>query len=132
MACPLLGTGTPPVEAHRPVLTYLQFPIQVCFPCNDHAQPAADKALTSVNDTLVVLIVVRMGSHNKNLTVHCSCNVLRSYAACTLTLCITFTSLIRRNNTANLPCYNARCFSCLLVKRTLVAAVADSLPDCPT
>jgi len=33
-------TRTHPVEAHRPVVTYLQFPIQVCFPCNDHAQPA--------------------------------------------------------------------------------------------
>ena len=51
-------TRTPPVEAHRPVVTYLQFPIQVCFPCNDHAQPAADKAPTSVTDNLVVLIVV--------------------------------------------------------------------------
>jgi len=39
-----IETRTPPVEAHRPVVTYLQFPIQVCFPCNDHAQPAADKA----------------------------------------------------------------------------------------
>ena len=37
-------TRTPPVEAHRPVVTYLQFPIQFCFLCNDHAQPAADKA----------------------------------------------------------------------------------------
>jgi len=24
-------TRTPPVEAHQPVVTYLQFPIQVCF-----------------------------------------------------------------------------------------------------
>jgi len=39
---------TPPVEAHRPVVTYLQFPTQVCFPCNDHAQPAADKAPTEL------------------------------------------------------------------------------------
>jgi len=40
-------------------VTYLQFPIQVCFPCNDHAQPATP---TSVTDTflssLVKLIVV--------------------------------------------------------------------------
>jgi len=35
-----INTRTPPVEAHRPVVTYLQFPIQVCLPCNDHAQPA--------------------------------------------------------------------------------------------
>ena len=35
----LLSTKTPPVEAHRPVITYLQFPIQVCFSV-DHAQPA--------------------------------------------------------------------------------------------
>jgi len=35
-------TRTPPVEAHRPVVrpTYLQFPIQVCFLCSDHFQPA--------------------------------------------------------------------------------------------
>ena len=53
-------TRTTPVEAHRLVVTYLQaeFPIQVCFPCNDHAQPAAYKAPTSVTVTLVVLIVV--------------------------------------------------------------------------
>ena len=25
------STRTPPVEVHRPVVTYLQFPIQVCF-----------------------------------------------------------------------------------------------------
>jgi len=61
---------------HKPAIvkllwSYLQFPIQVCFPCNDedqpatptwhgsvcwpcwaHAQPAADKAPTSVTDTL--------------------------------------------------------------------------------
>jgi len=37
-------TRTPPVKEHQPVVTYLQFPIQVCFPCNDHVQPAADKA----------------------------------------------------------------------------------------
>jgi len=49
---------TPPVEAHRPVLTYSQFPIQVCFPCNDHAQPAAYKAPTSVTDNIVKIIVV--------------------------------------------------------------------------
>jgi len=35
----VIYTRTPPVEVHRPVVTYLQFPIQVCFPCNDHAQP---------------------------------------------------------------------------------------------
>ena len=59
-----IETRTPPVEAHRPVVTYLQFPIQVCFPCNDHAQPAADKATikapTSVTDNLVKLMVVYM------------------------------------------------------------------------
>jgi len=33
------STRTPPVEAHRPVVTYLQFSIQVCFSV-DHAQPA--------------------------------------------------------------------------------------------
>ena len=53
----------PPVKAHRPVVTYLQFPNQVCFrattmpsqpraldtvACVNHAQPAADKAPTSV------------------------------------------------------------------------------------
>ena len=41
----------PPFEAHRPVVTYLQFAIQVCFPCNDHAQPATYKAPTSITDT---------------------------------------------------------------------------------
>jgi len=46
---------TPPVEAHRPVVTYLQFPIQVCLPCNDAAQPATP---TSVTDNLTILIVV--------------------------------------------------------------------------
>jgi len=30
--CCLFRTRTPPVEAHRPVVTYLQFPIQVCSP----------------------------------------------------------------------------------------------------
>ena len=45
------------VKAHQPVVTYLQFSIQVCFSCNDHAQPAADKAApTSVTDNLVVLV----------------------------------------------------------------------------
>ena len=34
----------PPVEAHRPAVTYLQFPIQVCFPCNDHVHSAAEGA----------------------------------------------------------------------------------------
>jgi len=58
-ACNELNTRTAPVEPHRPVVTNLQFPIQVCFPCNDHAQPAADKAPTSVTDTLVLLIVVK-------------------------------------------------------------------------
>jgi len=34
-------TETPPVEeAHRPVVTYLQFSIQVCFLSNHHVQPA--------------------------------------------------------------------------------------------
>jgi len=31
-------------------VTSLQFPIQVCFPCNDHAQPATP---TAVTDNLV-------------------------------------------------------------------------------
>jgi len=44
------------VKAHQPVVTYLQFSIQVCFSCNDHAQPAADKAPTSITDNLVVLV----------------------------------------------------------------------------
>ena len=35
-------------------VTYLQFSIQVCFPCNDHAQPATP----TVTDNLMVLIVV--------------------------------------------------------------------------
>jgi len=51
-------TITPPVEA-APVVTYLRFPVQVCFPCSDHAQPATP---TSVVDTflnsLVVLIII--------------------------------------------------------------------------
>jgi len=33
-------TRSPPVEAHRPVVTYLQLPIHICFPYNDHAQRA--------------------------------------------------------------------------------------------
>jgi len=47
------STRTPSVEAHRPAVTYLQFPIQVCFPwleaCVGHAQP--DRP-TSVTDGL--------------------------------------------------------------------------------
>jgi len=42
------NTRTPPVEAHRLVVTYLLFPIQVCFPCNDHAQPATRTSHRSV------------------------------------------------------------------------------------
>jgi len=38
-----MHTRTPLVEAHRPVVTYLRFPIQVRFPRNYHAQPAAAK-----------------------------------------------------------------------------------------
>jgi len=34
------GTWVPPVEVYRPIVTYLQFPIPVCFLCNDHAQLA--------------------------------------------------------------------------------------------
>jgi len=41
----VVWTRMPPVEAHRPVVTYLQFPIQVCFPCNDHAEPATQVCL---------------------------------------------------------------------------------------
>jgi len=42
------------MSLHKPAIrevavTYLQFPIQVCFPRNDHAQPANP---TSVTDTL--------------------------------------------------------------------------------
>jgi len=55
---PFIITRTPPVEDHRPVVTYLQFSIQVCFlslsVCRD-TQPATP---TSVTDTLTVLIVV--------------------------------------------------------------------------
>ena len=39
----------PPVEAVL-VVAYLQSPIQICFPFNDHAQPATP---TSVTDTLM-------------------------------------------------------------------------------
>jgi len=39
-------TRTPPVEAHRPVVTYLQFPIQVCFSV-DHAQPATPTVINN-------------------------------------------------------------------------------------
>ena len=45
----------PPVEAAL-VVTYVQFPIQVCFPCI--GQPVTDSA--SVTDNLVVLILVMM------------------------------------------------------------------------
>ena len=46
-------TRTPPVEAAL-VVTYLQFPIQVCFPCI--GQLVTDTA--SVIDNLVVVIIV--------------------------------------------------------------------------
>jgi len=39
-AVTVVWTRMPAVEVHQPVVTYLQFPIQVCFPGNDHAQPA--------------------------------------------------------------------------------------------
>jgi len=42
----IIITRKPPVEAAL-VVTYLQFPIQVCFPCNDHAQLATPTSVTS-------------------------------------------------------------------------------------
>jgi len=48
---------TPSVAARRPVTPSL--PLRSAMPCNDHAQPAADKAPTSVTEYLVKLIVVR-------------------------------------------------------------------------
>jgi len=48
-------TKKPPVKA-APVVTYLQFPIQVCFPCI--SQPVTNTASVIVTDTLVVLIIV--------------------------------------------------------------------------
>jgi len=48
-------TRKPPVEAAL-VVTYLQFPIQVCFPCI--GQPVTDTASVTVTDTLRVLITV--------------------------------------------------------------------------
>jgi len=53
---------TPPVEAAL-IVTYLQFPIQVCFPCI--GQPVTD--IASVTDNLVVLVIV--------MTVHQATNV---------------------------------------------------------
>jgi len=39
-----------PLAAYcQAAVTYLQFPVHVCFLCNDHAQPATH---TSVTDTL--------------------------------------------------------------------------------
>jgi len=35
-------TRTPPVEAQRPVVTYLQFPIQVCFSILSVCRPRPD------------------------------------------------------------------------------------------
>ena len=55
----MLITRKPPVEAAL-IVTYLQFPIQVCFPYIgqpvDHAQPATPTV--TVTDSLVVLIIV--------------------------------------------------------------------------
>jgi len=66
-------TRTPPVEVHRPLLLIYSFQFRSAFHattmpsqprpldtivCVDHAQPATDKAPTSVTDSLVVLIVV--------------------------------------------------------------------------
>jgi len=42
----LQNTRNPPVEAAL-IVTYLQFPIHVCFPCNDHAQPATPTSVMS-------------------------------------------------------------------------------------
>ena len=39
----VLITRTPPVEAHRPVVTYLQFPIQVCFSIRSVCRPRPAK-----------------------------------------------------------------------------------------
>ena len=44
----------PPVKAAL-VVTYLQFPIQVCFPCSASMSPTD---IASVVDNLVVLIIV--------------------------------------------------------------------------
>jgi len=38
----LKNTRTPPVEVHRPIATYLQFPIHVCFPCLSVCRPRPD------------------------------------------------------------------------------------------
>ena len=57
--CLSVLTRKPPVEATL-VVTYLQFPIQVCFPCI--GQPVIDFASVTVTNTflnsLVVLIIV--------------------------------------------------------------------------
>jgi len=47
---PSRGAPTSPTRCAQPTT-------QVCLPCNDHAQPAADKAPTSVTEFLVKLIV---------------------------------------------------------------------------
>jgi len=55
----------PPVEAALAalVVTYLQFPIQVCFLCI--GQPVTDTTSVTVTDTLVVLIIVMIIIINK-------------------------------------------------------------------
>ena len=57
--CLSILTRKPPAEAAL-VVTYLQFPIQVCFPCI--GQPVIDFASVTVTNTflnsLVVLIIV--------------------------------------------------------------------------
>ena len=61
-----ISTRTPPVEAAL-VVTYLQFPIQVCFLCI--GQPVTDTA--SVTDTFLnsswVFIVVAMDGQGHNI-----------------------------------------------------------------
>ena len=58
------GTRTPPVEAHRPVVTRLQFPLQVGFPCTTTPsqpqirRPYRARPVPSPSDNLVKLIVV--------------------------------------------------------------------------
>ena len=70
---------------HKPAIcqaavTYLQFSIQVCFPCNDHAQPAMP---TSATDTLAspTLVALVLMSSVRCLYVKVRRNVLATLAS---------------------------------------------------
>jgi len=80
-----------PVANCQAAVTYLQFPIQVCFACSDHVQPATHanfchshipKLIYGVNSSIDIIFTI----------MHCE---LFSHSPCIFILCTTTSHYIR-------------------------------------